>query len=161
RNSSVDEIPPIVVEEPTVPMWESWRDELLSVGGASPLLHFIDEATTRIELTTTHPGGLPQFITGKSVLLSNLIRAELRLRTAMIAAGNITDKAHELRSMRGVDATHFAIGIARWTHEQTAYTAPVLLRSLAIRRYGRDYELKLTGAPFLNPALARALKEQF
>ena len=37
----------------------------------------------------------------------------------------------------------------------------MLLRPLAIRRYGRDFELKLKGQPFLNPALARELREQF
>ena len=37
----------------------------------------------------------------------------------------------------------------------------MLLRPLAIRRHGRDFELKLKGQPFLNPALARELREQF
>src|SRR5690606_19784447 len=34
-------------------------------------------------------------------------------------------------------------------------------RPLAIRRHGRDYELRLRGAAVLNPALARALEKQY
>ena len=56
---------------------------------------------------------------------------------------------------------HLAIGLAQWRHGDEDFTAPVLLRPLAIRRYGRDFELKLKGQPFLNPELARALHEQF
>src|SRR5690606_2318134 len=37
---------------------------------------------------------------------------------------------------------------------------PGLLRPLEIRRYGRDYEMTLLGAPFLNPDLASALERQ-
>src|SRR5690606_21578353 len=40
------------------------------------------------------------------------------------------------------------------------FRAPVLLRPLAIRRYGKDFEVKLLDSPFLNPELARALHEQ-
>src|SRR6201999_3873279 len=69
------------VAEPT---WEAWRTELASVGGESPLLHFVDAPGTRIELSATHPGGLAQFITGKTTLLSNLKRDEVALRLAKI-----------------------------------------------------------------------------
>lgn len=143
------------------PAWNRWRDELAGVGGHSPLLHFSDNPRSRIELSATHPGGLPQFITGKTTLLSNLIRDELALRNARLAASEITQKGIELRSMRGIESVHLAIGLAEWRHSDVEFTAPVLLRPLAIRRYGRDFELKLKGAPFLNPELARALHDQF
>lgn len=143
------------------PSWYRWRNELLAVGGRSPLLHFDDAPRTRIELSVTHPGGLPQFITGKSTLLSKLIRDELALRNARMAAGEITQKGIELRSMRGIESVNLAIGLAQWRHNDIDYSAPVLLRPVAIRRYGRDFELKLKGRPQLNPELARALTEQF
>lgn len=143
------------------PVWQSWRDELAKVGGPSPLLHFVDSPLTRIELSTTHPGGLPPFISGKTTLLSSLIRDELALRTAKTAAGAITDKGIELRSVRGIAGVHLAIGLAQWRAGDTEFTAPVLLRPLAIRRYGRDFELKLKGQPYFNPQLARALRQQF
>ena len=143
------------------PVWQRWRDELVQVGGRSPLLHFTDSPRTRIELSVTHPGGLPQFITGKTTLLSNLIRDELALRNARLAAGEITQKGIELRSMRGIESVHLAIGLAEWRHGEVDFSAPVLLRPMAIRRYGRDFEVKLNGAPYLNPELARALHDQF
>lgn len=143
------------------PAWEGWRAELAAVGGASPLLHFTDTARTRIELSSTHPGGLAQFITGKSTLLSNLIRDEVALRTARIAADGIAAKGLELATARGIDAVHLGIGIVEWRFEGEQFRGPLLLRPLAIRRHGRDFEVKLRGSAFLNPELARALREQF
>ncbi|MCI0156256.1 AAA family ATPase [Leifsonia shinshuensis] len=142
-------------------VWARWREEIAAIGGQSPLLHFEDSPRTRIELSTTHPGGLPQFITGQSTLLSSLIRDELALRTARAAANAITAKGIELRSVRGIESVHLAIGLAQWRHGSDEFLAPILLRPLAIRRYGRDFEVKLKGQPFLNPELARALSEQF
>src|SRR5688572_3016219 len=66
--------------DPAAPVRELWRAELARVGGPSPLLHFADDPTTRIELSTTHPGGLARFITGASTLLSQLIRDDMALR---------------------------------------------------------------------------------
>jgi hypothetical protein len=143
------------------PTWQGWRDQLARVGGRSPLLHFVDAPRTRIELGATHPGGLAQFITGKTTLLSSLIRDEIALRSAKLAAGSLADKSLELATARGIDAIHLAIGVAEWKHDGVDYRAPILLRPLAIRRYGSDYELRLKGAPFLNPALARTLVSQY
>lgn len=143
------------------PVWREWRDEIATIGGPSPLLHFVDSPRTRIDLSSTHPGGLPPFISGKTTLLSSLIRDELALRTAKLSAAAITDKGIELRSVRGIEGVHLGIGLAQWKVGETEFTAPVLLRPLAIRRYARDYELKLKGQPFFNPQLARALKQQF
>ncbi|WP_425457596.1 AAA family ATPase [Agromyces intestinalis] len=153
--------PALVAGNVADPAHRRWLDELAAVGGSSPLVRFVDTPRTRIELSTTHPGGLPQFITGKSTLLSSLIRDELALRNAKLAAGEITQKGIELRSVRGIESVHLAIGLASWRNDGNDFLAPVLLRPLAIRRYGRDFELKLKGQPFLNPALARELREQF
>lgn len=138
-----------------------WRDELATVGGISPLLHFDDQPSNRIELSTTHPGGLPQFISGQKILLSSLIRDDLALRAARLAAGRVTDKSLEMRAIRGLETVHLGVGIATWQHDGEEFCAPLLLRPLAIRRYGRDFELKLKSKVFANPALVRALKAQF
>jgi hypothetical protein len=143
------------------PIWKKWRTEIERLGGRSSLLHFVDAPRTRIELSTTHPGGLAQFITGKTTLLSSLIRDDLALRSAKIAAGLIASKGVELSTARGIDAVHLGIGIAEWQHDGVEYCAPVLLRPLAIRRHGRDFEVKLKGPAFLNPELASALEAQF
>src|SRR5690606_11159855 len=60
-----------------------------------------------------------------------------------------------------IDSVHLAIGITEWSHDDESYRAPILLRPLAIRRAGHDFELKLRGEAFLNPALVRALDEHF
>ena len=143
------------------PVWAEWRAELAGLGGASALLHFVDSPRTRIELSTTHPGGLAQFITGKTTLLSSLIRDDIALRSARIAAAAVAAKGLELSTARGIDAVHLGIGIAEWRHDGTEYRAPVLLRPLAIRRAGREFEVKLKGSAYLNPAFARALRDQF
>lgn len=138
-----------------------WRHELAGLGGRNPLLHFDDRPANRIELSTTHPGGLPQFITGNKILLSALIRDDLALRHARKAAGRVTDKAIEMRTVRGLETVHLGVGIAKWSFEGDDFCAPVLLRPLAIRRYGRDFELKLKQFPVVNSELIRVLREQF
>jgi len=154
-------IPAPAARDVADPAREEWREELAELGGPSPLLHFVDAPSTRIELSTTHPGGLARFITGKSTLLSQLIRDDLALRSARTAAERITAKSLELSTTRGLDAVHLGIGIVRWTHEHVDYCAPLLLRPLAIRRHGRDFELRLRGPAVLNPALARMLEKQY
>ncbi|MBL3685936.1 AAA family ATPase [Leucobacter zeae] len=138
-----------------------WRRELAQIGGRNPLLHFDDTPLNSIELSTTHPGGLPQFITGNKILLSALIRDDLALRQAKKAAGRVTDKAIEMRTVRGLETVGLGVGVAKWSFEGEDFCAPVLLRPLAIRRYGRDFELKLKQFPVVNSELIRALREQF
>lgn len=145
------------VAEPT---WSDWRGDLESMGGMNPLLHFVDGPSTRIELGATHPGGLAQFITGKTTLLSSLIRDDVALRAAKLAAGVIAAKSLELSTTRGIDSVHLGIGVAEWKFDEVDYRAPILLRPLAIRRYGNDFELRLRGEPVLNRALATALEQQ-
>jgi len=153
--------PSLAIGNAAEPTWQTWRGELSRVGGGSTLLHFGDDPRARIELSTTHPGGLAQFITGKTTLLSSLIRDDLALRTARVAAGEIAAKGLELATVRGIDAVHLAIGIASWSFAGESFKGPVLLRPLAIRRHGRDFEVKLRGGPYLNPALVDALHDQF
>lgn len=145
----------------TEPVRAVWRSELAGVGGRSPLLHFDDGPTTRIELSTTHPGGLARFITGTTTLLSQLIRDDMALRAARLAADRIAAKGLDLSTTRGIDAIRLGIGIATWGFGDDSYCAPILLRPLALRRHGKDAELKLRGGPELNPALAEALEAQF
>ena len=113
------------------PVRAVWRSELAGIGGRSPLLHFDDGPTTRIELSTTHPGGLARFITGATTLLSQLIRDDMALRSARLAADRIAAKGLELATTRGIDAIRLGIGIASWGFGDESYRAPILLRPLA------------------------------
>ena len=143
--------------------WQAWADALRRVGGRSPLTDFIDTTATRIELSTTHPGGLAQFITGRPTALSSLIRDDLALRAARAAAAAISSKGIELAAARSIDAVHLGIGMVRFPHAtvdgrtRDVY-GPVLLRPLMVRRRGRDFELELLGRPFVNPRIASILR---
>jgi hypothetical protein len=131
------------------------------LGGRSTLLHYSDADDSGIEITQAHPGSLPQFITGRSTLLSNLFRDEVAARNARLAAERITAKNVELRTARGVDAVHLAVGLASWRIGGMTCTAPVLLRPLAIRDHHSDFELKLHGSFIVNPELVRSLRTHF
>lgn len=137
------------------------RLEAADIGGRSPLVGFQDVPEAGIDISKAHPGSIPQFITGKSTLLSNLFRDEVGLRTARLAAERITAKQSELRSVRGIDTVHLAVGLASWRMGGVEYCAPVLLRPLAIRRHHSDFELKLQGTFTVNPELVRLGAEHF
>ncbi|WP_454112770.1 AAA family ATPase [Microbacterium maritypicum] len=137
------------------------RAEAADLGGPSPLVSFRDTPESGIDISKAHPGSLPQFITGKSTLLSNLFRDEVGLRTARLAAERITAKNTELRTVRGIEAVHLAVGVARWRIGGAGFAAPVLLRPLAIRRHHSDFELKLQGTFEVNPELVRIARDHF
>ncbi|MFT3796953.1 AAA family ATPase [Microbacterium sp.] len=137
------------------------REESAQLGGRSTLLHYTDAGDAGIDITKAHPGSLPQFITGRSTLLSNLFRDEVALRTARLAAERIAAKDVELRTTRGLDTVHLAVAIAAWRIGGVAYAAPVLLRPLAIRRHHSDFDLKLHGAFTINPELVNAARTHF
>ena len=137
------------------------RAESSQLGGVSPLLRYQDRADAGIDITNAHPGSLPQFISGQSTLLSGLFRDEVALHTARRAAEAITAKNVELRTVRSIDAVHLAVGLASWKIGGHPYRAPVLLRPLAIRRRGTDFEIKLHGRFQINPELAAVAREHF
>lgn len=140
---------------------ERLRLQSAALGGRSTLLHWTDAQDAAIEITKAHPGSLPQFITGRSTLLSNLFRDEVALRNARLAAERITAKDQELRTTRGLDTVRLAVGLATWRIGGLHCTAPVLLRPLAIRRHHGDFELKLHGTFSVNPELVRAMRTHF
>ncbi|WP_396667955.1 AAA family ATPase [Microbacterium sp. R86528] len=137
------------------------RNESAELGGRSTLLHFSDTQDSAIEITKAHPGSLPQFITGRSTLLSGLFRDEVALRNARLAAERITAKNVELRTTRGLESVRLGVGLASWNIGGMKCTAPVLLRPLAIRRHLSDFELTLQGKFFVNPELVRAMRVHF
>lgn len=150
--------PGIVVRHVADPERDRIRAEAAALGGRSTLLRFDDALDAGIDITKAHPGSLPQFITGRATMLSNLFRDEVALRTARMAAERITAKNVELRTARGLEPVHLAVGLAAWKIGGVEWSAPVLLRPLAIRRHHGDFELKLHGAFVMNPELARAFR---
>lgn len=140
------------------PTWESWRGQLVGLGGANPLLHFPTGAT--IELSTGHPGGLARFFSGNPTFLRNLVRDDVALHRARHTAIRINDKNVELAAARGIESVYLAVGTVEWSNGPTSYKAPMLIRPIAMHRRGDDIELQLTGSLRLNPALARELAYQ-
>ncbi|WP_318247140.1 AAA family ATPase [Microbacterium gallinarum] len=153
--------PDVVVAHIADPDRERLRVQSADLGGRSTLLHFTDAGDSSIEITKAHPGSLPQFITGRSTLLSNLFRDEVALRNARLAAERITAKNTELRTTRGLEPVHLAVGLANWRIGGMECSAPILLRPLAIRRHHSDFELKLHGSFSVNPELVRAMLTHF
>ena len=153
--------PDVTVAHVAEPERDRLRLQSATLGGRSTLLHFADGHDSAIEITKAHPGSLPQFITGRSTLLSNLFRDEVALRNARLAAERITSKDQELRTTRGLDAVRLAVGLATWRIGGLSASAPVLLRPLAIRRHHGDFELKLHGTFSVNPELVRAMRTHF
>ncbi|MGN8551183.1 UNVERIFIED_CONTAM: AAA family ATPase [Microbacterium sp. SLM126] len=153
--------PDVTVAHIADPERERLRRESAELGGRSTLLHFTDALDSSIEITKAHPGSLPQFITGRSTLLSNLFRDEVALRNARLAAERITAKNVELRTTRGLESVHLAVGLAEWRIGGLECSAPILLRPLAIRRHHADFELKLHGSFIVNPELVRAMLAHF
>ncbi|MFT4210468.1 MAG: AAA family ATPase [Microbacterium sp.] len=137
------------------------RAQATLLGGRSTLLAYEDTPEHGIDINKAHPGSLPQFLTGRSTLLSNLYRDEVALRTARTAAERIAAKNVELRTARGLESVNLAVGMAGWKIGGVAYTAPVLLRPLGIRRHHTDFELTLHGGFRVNPELIRALGTHF
>lgn len=141
------------------PVWESWRGQLVGLGGPNPLLHF--PASASIELSTGHPGGLARFFAGNPTFLRNLVRDDVALHRARHTAIRINDKNVELAAARGIDSVYLAVGTVAWSNGPDNYTAPMLIRPIAMHRRGDDIELTLKGSLRLNPALARELAYQF
>lgn len=162
--------PALQLVDPTESARRVWREEIAALGGPSPLLHFEDSPRARIDLTSTHPGGLARFIAGKRTRLSSLVRESFAARTAQLAAEAILQKSSELSSARGIDAIRLGIVVAEWdaprrlsdgTELTEHFVAPVLLRTARMRRVGDDFELVLRGTTELNPAFAAVLAQQF
>lgn len=141
------------------PTWESWRGQLVGIGGVNPLLHFPSHAA--IELSSGHPGGLARFFAGTPTFLRNLVRDDVALHRARHTAIRINDKNVELAAARGIDSVHLAVGTVEWSNAGESYKAPMLIRPIAMHRRGDDIELQLQGSLRLNPALARELAYQF
>ena len=108
------------------PKRDSWRQEIASLGGPSPLLRFVDSPRTRIDLTAAHPGGLPRFLSGQPTLLEHLFREAFSLRNARLAAAADRSRrrpdhgkgAH--RGRQDYDDLEFASHLAR-RHREDAW----------------------------------------
>lgn len=141
--------------------WETWRDELAGLGGASPLIHFQDRQENRIDISRGHPGGLARFLAGSPTLLANLIRDDVARRPAHRAALRVVEHAVELHHTRGITAIALGIGLVEWKHDGVDYCGPLLIRPVRVIRRGADVEVTLQRSRVeLNPGIQRAFAQQ-
>ena len=87
RPSDLGVAEPGVVAHVADPERARLRAQAALLGGRSTLLFYEDSPERGIDINKAHPGSLPQFLTGRSTLLSNLYRDEVALRTARMAVG--------------------------------------------------------------------------
>jgi hypothetical protein len=141
--------------------WVRWRADVARRGGFRGLLHFDPSRDGGLDLTNSHPGGFAQLLSGRVTKLSNLIREPTAFAKALAATRLIEFRASELAEDRGIDAVTVVTGIVSWKLADERYSAPILLQPARINGTGADFEVKLDGAPRVNPALLEALRTTF
>ncbi len=139
----------------------AWRQELVDLGGPSPLLGPGDLQAHALDLGHAHPSGIASFLAGRATRLSHLFREVSVLDDARARARAIRLEAHALADEHGLHASVLAVGLASWREASGAtVSTPVLLRPLELRPRGSgavDYELDLGSPVRTNPALVREL----
>jgi hypothetical protein len=141
--------------------WDSWREEILALGVTNPLISFEPNSFGQIDLERSHPGGFSQFITGRQTLLSNLVRDPLAFSRALSAARRIKNKAERLSEHFGIDSLFVVGGLANFEADGFDLSLPILMWPVTITFRGDDYELEISGAPRVNPALVDALEVSY
>ncbi len=142
-----------------------WRHEVADLGGPNSLLWHRTSLTGTFDLNLAHPGGVAKLLSGRSTLLSELVREQVALADAGRRIGAIRDKVTELRREHGVEAGFLAIGLATWTLHRVPVPprAPVLLRSCRITPTGpahADYLIELHEDVVFNPVLEHYLRSE-
>jgi hypothetical protein len=142
-------------------IWAQWRDECARLGEFPGALHFDTRQERALDLSTSHPSGFAQLLSGRVTQLSNLIREPTAFAKALGIARDIEFRAADLAERRGLDTVMVITGIVSWTSGTTRFGAPILLQPASIQGTGQDFQVRLDGAPSVNPELIRALREQF
>lgn len=147
-----------------------WRAQAATLGGRDTLLAFRPSHDGSLELSHAHPSGLAQLLAGRPTRLSSLLREAHRLDDGARRVSAVASHGRRLHDERGLDVIGLAVGMAVWPGPVTAggvqerLTAPVVLRSVTLRPVGadaRDWEIAPHGRSRINPALTRALADQF
>lgn len=141
--------------------WDSWREELLALGVTNPLLSFEPNSFGQIDLERSHPGGFSQFVTGRQTLLSNLVRDPLAFSRALSAARRIKSKSDRLSQHFGIESLFVVGGLANFEADGFDLSLPILMWPLTMTFKGDDYEIEISGAPRVNPALVDALEVSY
>ena len=91
-----------------------WQERLSAMGGASALRDIDLLADATLDLSAAHPGGMAQFLAGRSTILGNLVREPSSLAHARRRAKVVIARAAEHHLKYGVTATTAALGVVAW-----------------------------------------------
>ncbi|MFM7029623.1 MAG: hypothetical protein ACKOWK_00975, partial [Micrococcales bacterium] len=139
-------------------VWDAWRAEIQAIGVTNPLLTYEFDSFCQIDLDRAHPGGMAQFVSTGSSLLSNLVRDPLAFSKALAAAKRIDGKTHKLRDHYGLETCYIAGGLIGLEADGFDLRMPILLWPIKLIRSAEDYEIRQNGAPIVNPALVDNLE---
>ena len=135
-----------------------WQRHLVDLGGRNSLLWQRTDDSVELDLTTAHPAGVAKLLSGRSVLLSQIVRSEHAYAEAYEKALAIRDLSRELLEERGILSYFLALGRATWQMNGDAVpAAPILLRQCDIHfggRGGDDLVLEVSRTVELNSALS-------
>ena len=135
-----------------------WQRHLVDLGGRNSLLWQRTDDSVELDLTSAHPAGVAKLLSGRNVLLSELVREPQALAQAQEHVLAIRALAQELMEERGIISCFLAMGRATWRMSgDIVPAAPILLRQCDIHpggRYGDDLVLEVSRTTELNSALA-------
>lgn len=135
-----------------------WQRHLVDLGGRNSLLWQRTDDTVELDLTTAHPAGVAKLLSGRNVLLSEIVREPSAYRAAYERAIAVRDLSRELLEERGIISCFLALGRATWQLSGDAVpAAPILLRQCDIHFGGRDGDdlvLEVSRTVELNSALS-------
>ena len=86
-----------------------WRDEIRAIGNTNPLLNFESNSYGQLDLLRAHPGGIAQFVSSRSTLLSNLYREPLTFSRGYSAAKRIRERAQKISSNQGIETLYLCL----------------------------------------------------
>ena len=137
--------------------WDAWIREIRDIGKTNGLTNFARNEYGQIDLDRSHPGGIAQFTSTGTSLLSNLVREPLAFSKALTTARRIKAKSVNHLDNYGIHSVYLVGGLASLEQDGFDLNLPILLWPIQLIRKTDDFELTRTGAPFVNPALSGAL----
>jgi hypothetical protein len=141
--------------------WEAWLREIRDIGKTNGLSNFAVNEFGQIDLERAHPGGIAQFTSSGTSLLSNLVREPLAFSKALTTARRIKAKSVNHLTNFGIHTIYLVGGIASLEKDGFDLSLPILLWPIQLLRKTDDFELTRAGSPFVNPALSAALFDTY
>lgn len=141
--------------------WDAWIREIRDIGKTNGLTNFAVNEFGQIDLERAHPGGIAQFTSSGTSLLSNLVREPLAFSKALTTARRIKAKSVNHLANFGIHTIYLVGGIASLEQDGFDLNLPILLWPVQLIRKTDDFELTRAGSPFVNPALATAFFDTY